>query len=423
MSLHKLRRHAEMSFILFFLSLTGVFAEVWNYPPVDPASDVKNISFYQASVQEGVLKNIPKGRPRNVIFLIGDGMGVNHVALARHFSVGPDKKLHMERLPVTGLVRTYSANSLVTDSAAAATAMASGIKTDNEKIGVSPEKVAYDSILERLRGKGWRTGLVATSTITHATPACFAAHVAKRNAEADIASDMLANHVDVLLGGGRKFWLAKPDGVREDGRNLIEEAAGKGYQVIFNCDQLPGLKPGPVLGLFAEDKLTTFDPEPSLARMAQTAIELLSSPSRDWFAPKPKFFLMIEGSQIDSAAHNNETDNCVRQTLLFDMAVKEAVDFARRDQHTLVIVTADHETGALILKADRQNRIAANWTSKDHSGADVPIFAFGPGSRNFAGTLNNTDIPKRIAELTGISPFPSPKVAVEQQAETVDAVR
>jgi alkaline phosphatase len=416
MKLNELPRRRVIGLFLFFLLVPEIFADVWNYPPANPGSDVKDISFYEAPADEGLLKNITAGRPHNIILLIGDGMGFSHIALARHQTVGPARRLYMERLPVSGLVRTYSANRLITDSAAAATAMACGIKTDNGKIGVSPDATAYDTILECLRRKGWRTGLVATSTMSHATPAGFAAHAKKRSSEADIAADMLDNHVDILFGGGRKYWLSKPEGVREDGRNLIEEAANQGYQVIYSRDQLAALKPGPVLGLFAEEGMTTFEPEPSLARMAQMAIELLSAPSRDWFAPKPKFFLMIEGSQIDWASHNNETDNCVRQMLLFDMAVKEAVEFAQRDRNTLLIITADHETGGLVLVTNDENRIVADWNSKGHTGRDVPIFAFGPGSGTFAGALDNTDIPKHIARLTGIQPFPSPKISAEQKA-------
>ncbi|MHC5138497.1 MAG: alkaline phosphatase, partial [Planctomycetota bacterium] len=130
------------------------------------------------------------------------------------------------------------------------------------------------------------------------------------------------------------------------------------------------------------------------------------TPGREWFAPKPKFLLMIEGSQIDWAAHANDTDRVVRQTLLFDMAVREAIEFAQKDKHTLVIVTADHETGGLKLERDEGNELKAKWTSGGHTGDNVPIYAFGPGSEKFAGTLDNTDIPKRIAELTGIKVFP-----------------
>ncbi|MHC5136630.1 MAG: alkaline phosphatase, partial [Planctomycetota bacterium] len=332
---------------------------------------------------------------------IGDGMGFNHVALARHNSVGPGKKLHMERLPVAGMMRTYSADDLVTDSAAAGTAMACGIKTNNGMIGMDPDKVPHSSILTLLQKKGWRTGLVATSQISHATPAAFASHVDSRDKQKEIAVQLLNNRVDVLLGGGRKYWS----------EDLLAEAVTAGYEVIGTRDEMAMLKAGPVIGLFADDGMTTFEPEPSIGEMAKTAIALLSLPGREWFSPKPKFFLMIEGSQIDWAAHANDTDRVIRQTLQFDMAVREAVGFAQRDKHTLVIVTADHETGGLVIETEgiNKHKIDPDWEETGHTAADVPVYAFGPGSEHFAGVIDNTEIPKRIAELTGLQEFPIPR--------------
>ncbi|MHC5185099.1 MAG: alkaline phosphatase, partial [Planctomycetota bacterium] len=338
---------------------------------------------------------------RNIILCIGDGMGFNHVALARHNSVGPGKKLHMERLPVVGMMRTYSADDLVTDSAAAGTAMACGIKTNNGMIGMDPDKVPHSSILTLLQKKGWRTGLVATSQISHATPAAFASHVDSRDKQKEIAVQLLNNRVDVLLGGGRKYWS----------EDLLAEAVTAGYEVIGTRDEMAMLKAGPVIGLFADDGMTTFEPEPSIGEMAKTAIALLSLPGREWFSPKPKFFLMIEGSQIDWAAHANDTDRVIRQTLQFDMAVREAVGFAQRDKHTLVIVTADHETGGLVIETEgiNKHKIDPDWEETGHTAADVPVYAFGPGSEHFAGVIDNTEIPKRIAELTGLQEFPIPR--------------
>jgi len=399
-------------------SFTAIGADpVWTYPTPQGGRDVKDISFYQATDVDEVLPSI-EGRPRNVILLIGDGMGYNHVALARHRALGASGRLYMERLPVVGVVRTYSADSLITDSAAAATAMACGVKTDNGRIGTTPDGLAWQSLMQKARSKGFRTGLVATSTITHATPAGFAAHVDSRGQEADIAAQLLANRIDILFGGGRKYWLAAPDGVREDGQNLIDQARAVGYQIAYTAEQMAALKPAPALGLFAEDAMTTFAPEPMLDAMTRTAIALLSAKPKDWFAPAPRFVVMIEGSQIDWAGHANDTDNAVRQTLLFDLAVKEAVAFARRDKKTLVIVTSDHETGGLLLKRDKNNRIAAEWHSKNHTAADVPLYAFGPGAVRFAGTLDNTDIAKRIAELLGFDHFPAPLKMTAAPAHT-----
>jgi alkaline phosphatase len=388
-------------------------AHAWDYPKPDPEQDVKDISFYRGPDDNNKITNIRASRPANVVLLIGDGMSFNHVALARHRAVGADGRLYMERMPVTGMVRTYSADRLVTDSAAAATALACGIKTNNGRIGTAPDGTPWISILEKANAKGFRTGLVATSSISHATPAGFAAHVESRDMQVEIAAQLLEQRVGILFGGGRKFWVPTPRGERKDNRNLIEEALGAGYQVVLNREQLSRLSDGPAVGLFADDGMTTFAPEPMLDEMTRVAIGLLSKKG-DWFAPKPRFFVMIEGSQIDWAAHANATDNTIRQTLLFDLAVKEALEFAERDKTTLVIVTADHETGGLLIKADKREPVA-EWHSTDHTGGDVPIFAYGPGSTFFSGTHDNTQIPKRIARLLGFDDFPAPMKAASEQ--------
>lgn len=381
--------------------------QVWNYPSPDPERDVKDISFYDAPDSSDLMPHVRTNRPRNVILFIGDGMGFNHVSLTRTVAVGPDGRLHMERMPVTGIMRTHSANRLVTDSGAAATALACGIKTDNGRIGTAPDGTAWITILEKARNKGFRTGIVVNCTLSHATPAGFAAHVEHRNMEPEIARQMLANRVGILFGGGRNHFLPEPHGTRQDGLNLIEEAHDAGYQVIYNREQLLALESGPALGLFANGAMTTYAPEPMLDEKTKVAIRLLSRRDDAWFSPMPKFFMMVEGSQIDWAGHANDTDDTVRQTLLFDMAVKEALDFAQRDKNTLVIVTADHETGGLLVNGNRM-RPVADWNSGGHTAGDVPIYAYGPGSIHFTGTHDITDIPKIIARLLNFRNFPAP---------------
>lgn len=374
----------------------GPSADQFNYEMAKLPAGEEDSEFYVPYSSDMLMDNLADGEIRNVIICIGDGMGFNHVALARHHGPGDDKKLHMEGLPVQSQVTTHSADNKVTDSAAAATAMACGIKTNNGMIGMAPDKTSYSSVLELLQKKGWRTGLVVTSQISHATPAGFASHVDSRNKQKEIAVQLLDNRVDVLLGGGRKYWSD----------SLLCDAANIGYQVIATREEMATLQPGPVLGLFGDDGLTTFFPEPMLPEMSRVAIELLSSPSEEWFAPGPKFFLMIEGSQIDWASHANDIDRMIRQTLLFDMAVREAIEFAKRDRHTLVIVTADHETGGLKLDRNATGEVKAKWTTGNHTPLNVPIYAFGPASERFSGINDNTDIPKHIAELTGIKEFP-----------------
>ncbi len=375
--------------------------DTFNYS--DTKEDVNDISFYQPSVDTGSFPVIKDSRVKNIIFCIGDGMGLGQVCLACMKGAGIDGKLYMERLPVVGLIRTHSFNRLVTDSAASGTALATGFKTNNGMVGVSPEGKRYLTILEAAKDTGMATGLVVTSTIYHATPACFGAHVGSRKNMAKIAEGLLENKINVMFGGGREQFLPKSDAnsKREDERNLIGEAKEAGYSYIQSAEELKSACGPFLLGLFQMKALTTRSPEPSLAELTEKAVEILSKEQKG-------FFLMVEGSQIDWACHANNAGNAVRQTLLFDEAVKSAVDFALKDKQTIVVVTADHETGGLIVAGkDLQcKELEVKWTSKGHSGLPVPVYAFGPGAEIFGGVYDNTEVPKKFAGLLSIKSFP-----------------
>jgi alkaline phosphatase len=316
---------------------------------------------------------------------------------------GANGKLYLERLPVTGLIRTHASNALVTDSAAAGTALATGFKTNNGMICVGPDGKKYLTILEAAKETGMATGLVVTSTISHATPASFGAHAKSRKSEAKIAENLLENKINVMLGGGRCYFLPKsdPNSKREDERNLINEAKEAGYSYIKSEEELESACGPFLLGLFQVEGLLTRGPEPRLGKLTEKAIEVLSK-------DKKGFFLMVEGSQIDWACHSNNPDSTVRQTLLFDEAVKAAMDFALKDRQTLVIVTADHETGGLVVYGGDLGceKLDVGWATKGHSGLPVPVYAFGPGAEIFTGVYDNTDVSKKIAELLKIKSFP-----------------
>jgi alkaline phosphatase len=381
----------------------------FNYPSVKSDGD---LSFYEGPKADTTYTLPKHDSVRNVILMIGDGMGSAQVTLARASSVGLEGKLYMETMPVTGHVRTHSFNNVVTDSAAAGTALACGIKTKNGMIGLAPDGTAYTSILEAAQQEGMLTGLVATSAITHATPGSFAGHVKSRSDEVTIAEHLIERDVNVLLGGGRHFFLHRSESgsKRKDNKDLMVEAKRRGYKVISDRAEIYGLKQSHVLGLFELDAMTTKGPEPMLDQMTWAAIELLNRPAYNILTlPVYKgFFLMVEGSQIDWRCHSNDADGCIRQTLLFDQAIKVALEFAAQDQHTLVIVTADHETGGLTLIQDVLNssHLAAKWSTKNHSGLPVPLYAYGPGAKDFMGSFDNTEIPRKIARLLGIREFP-----------------
>ena len=366
---------------------------------------------------------------KNVILLIGDGMGPGAIVATRIRATGPAGSLYFERFPFVGIVKTQSANYLIPDSASNATALATGFKTNNSMVGMSPKGVVYKTILEQARDCGFKTGLVVTSTISHATPACFASHIKNRDLEAEIAEQLVANKVNVLFGGGREFFIPRktPGSKRKDDKDVIMQAKDLGYTYIDDGNNLQEVKGDYILGLFGITHLTTRKPEPMLSELTQKAIEVLSDDEKKPFNgnllggifnavtlglfdgdKEEGFFLMVEGSQIDFAAHLDDANDMIRQTLLFDEAVKKAVDFAMKDKHTLVLVTADHDTGGPVITAGRLNgrRLTIRWASKDHTATPVFIYAFGPGAQKFTGTMDNTEIPQKIAELLKIKDFP-----------------
>jgi alkaline phosphatase len=338
--------------------------------------------------------------PRNVILMIGDGMGFAQVTMARLSLNG--KPLKMDSMRSGGMAKTHSANAIVTDSAAAGTALATGFKTNNGMVGVTPDGKPVQTILEAAQKMRKAAGLVTTTTITHATPASFGSHVSSRSSEAEIAPQYIDRKIDVLMGGGKQFFLPKSvsGSKRSDERDLLSEARKLGYTQVDSLKSWTDAKSGRLIGLFELDAMTTNPPEPSLAQMTTKAIEALSKDPQG-------FFLMVEGGQIDWQSHSHNARGTIRQTLDFDDAIGEALEFAMARKDTLVIVTADHETGGLTLVGGTNSfePSYAKWSTTGHTGVNVPVLADGPGADMFGGVLDNTDIPKRIARLWGVKAF------------------
>lgn len=399
-----------MTAVMMTLTLTVMLAAVHLVSAYDLWSRInpRDLSFYQPDATTAAHPLTGETKVRNVILCIGDGMGLSQVTLASMRVGGLDGRLHMERMPVGGFVRTHSADAWVTDSAAAATAMATGVKTNNGMIGVDPQGRPWRTILEAAKDKGMATGLVATATISHATPAAFDSHIDSRKTEDTIVEQLIGGRANVLFGGGRRYFLPKTDrdSGRKDDRDLIAEAKEAGYAYVQTARELDAVRHPYMLGLFQLDAMTTAPPEPSLAALTRKAIDVLDAVKVESTGEKAGFFLMIEGGQIDWACHDNKADHVVRQVLLFDQAVEAAIDFALKDGKTLVIVAADHETGGLTLSSGDKRGPGAHWASKGHTGTPVPLWALGPGAKRFAGVCDNTDIPTRIAQLLDIRPFP-----------------
>ncbi len=326
-------------------------------------------------------------RPRAVVLLIGDGLGVSQITLTRLLARGEGERLALESLPVLGLVSTWSASNPVTDSGAAATAMASGIKTGNQFVGMDEAGTAVRSLTEEAKERGWRVGYVTTTTLTHATPAGFYAHVPNRYADvAQIAEQLLEHGPDVALGGGLADFLPDSEaGIRRDRRNLVEEARAAGYTVLTRGDPRPAAPPARLLGLFAwghlayaldDRRLPPERRDPALADLTAMALATLG---RDG-AP---FFLMVEGGRIDHAGHSFDAAGVVAETVEFDRAVEAVLDYQRRHPDVLVLLTADHATGGLAIndfvdwEALRRQRASVDWMTAQirNAGAGAELVA------------------------------------------------
>jgi alkaline phosphatase len=381
----------------------------------------------------------PEERARNVIVLQGDGMGTAQRDLIRLVTAGnrPGAELYMNRLEHTGLVHTDPADpkQAVTDSAAAATAFATGHKTFNGGVGVDAKGRPVRTLLEDARRMGKATGLVTTSQVTDATPAAYGAHVTDRSKQSEIARQFLeGSKPDVILGGGEDYWYpaGTPGGLPDhpatdpteaskgDKGNLVDRAKQLGYHYVSDRAGLRRARGSKLLGLFANEEMfehreegkgDLYDPAVPLPEMAAKALDVLS---RD----RDGFFVLIEEEGIDEMAHENNAGLMVKAGAALDATVKLAVAFARWHPGTLIVVQGDHETGGLTIEnPDTEDEsgeelskedgpftvkgtsltVFADWTTGGHTGADTPITASGPGSEAFDGVIDNTEVHTAIA--------------------------
>jgi len=328
-------------------------------------------------------------KPKNVILMIGDGMGITQIT-AGLYSNG--NKLALEKFPVVGLHKPYAGDNLITDSAAGATAFACGVKTYNGAIGVNMDTAAVETVLEQAELRGMPTGLIATSTIVHATPASFIAHVKQRKMYEDIATYFLKTEVDLMIGGGKKFFDR-----RDDDRNLYQELVDNNYVVSDYFKQELEEVEYDTEKNFA---YFTSDEDPLPVAQGRDYLPIASKMAPAFLDAKAKdngFFLMIEGSQIDWGGHANNSDYIISEMLDFDKAIAEVLKFAEQDGETLVIVTADHETGGYAINPkSKMGDLKTAFTSDYHTADIIPVFAYGPGAELFGGIYENTAIYQKI---------------------------
>ncbi|MCW9036802.1 alkaline phosphatase [Altibacter sp.] len=347
---------------------------------------LKSASFF-AQIPSDNINNETTGKPKNIILLIGDGMGLSQVSAGFFYS---DRPSNFEQFPVVGLLKTSASSDLITDSAASGTAYASGIKTYNGAIGMTQDTLAAKTIVELVSERDMSTGLIATSSITHATPASFYAHVASRRSYEAIATFLPQSDVDFFAGGGLKFFSE-----RQDGRDLISELEQHGFELSTqSLPKQPSEKKQAIL--LAKDALPTMleGRGDFLPAATQLALKHLSKNTNG-------FFLMVEGSQIDWGGHSNDADYLIAEQLDFDKTIGVVLAYIEENPNTLLIVTADHETGGFTLATDTgdYNKIKPSFSTTGHSATLIPIFAKGPGAGLFGGVYENTGVFHKIMEL------------------------
>ncbi len=343
----------------------------------------------------GAKDNAPKNeKVKNVILIIGDGMGLGATASWMiNQNYGPTC---FDRAQYAAVVKTYSANSKTTDSAAAATAIATGHKTNNSMLGMLPDSTKPASIAKLAKDKGLSTGIVVTSYVQDATPGGFYAHVWNRKERGQISEDLIAFRPDVILGGGRKYFTDK----KYTGENLIDKAVNNGFSYVETPEQFYSTWTTPILGLLDEgNQLDEAEINSDLlADLAGHTFEILEK-------NKKGFFAMIEGSHIDHAAHANNSEMVLWWMEEFDKLVNSAFDYADTHKGTLVIVTADHETGGVTLVPGSkdftkgESGLEMKYSTTSHTASPVLLYSYGSSSWKFGGVMDNTDIFKKIKSV------------------------
>jgi alkaline phosphatase len=331
---------------------------------------------------------------KNIILLIGDGMGLSQIT-AGTYRMGNQSAL--ENFKVIGLQKTHAGNKLITDSAASATAMATGTKTYNGAIGVDMDTLALQTILEEAEYKNLATGLIATSTIVHATPASFISHNKYRKNYEEIATDFLKTEIDFFVGGGKAYFDN-----REDEQNLLEQFSSD-YQIShFVESDLSDI----VVDQTKNFGFLTSNKDPLPVSQGRNYLKTAANLALDHLPKRSDkgFFLMIEGSQIDWGGHANDMEYIISEFIEFSDVIQTVFEFAQEDGETLVIVTADHETGGFAVQTGSEmDSLVSAFTSGSHTGTMVPVFAYGPGSELFGGIYDNTSIYHKMREAYGWS--------------------
>lgn len=371
----------------------AVLATVTLMAACKPEGQSQKVTSYTCPTPHSVveqLRDIEKGlRPKNIIVMIGDGMGLEQLSTAWVANHG---SLNIDRMPYVGLQRTWCSDYLVTDSAAAGTALSTGHKTNKGRIATSVEGEELCTMTEKAKQVGMRTGVAVVCRLNDATPATFCTHdIHRDNAEA-IVADYATCGVDFIAGGGMNYWRG-----RSDERDILAEMKAGGYTTCTTHEQLMAAETLPVVGVLAPLELpAAIDSRGDMFRtMVSKSLDLLDQKGNKGF------FLMVEGSCIDDWLHANRVDAAVEEILDFDRVLGDVLQWAAKDGQTLVVVTADHATGAMTLVGGDidSGSVEVHFANEGHNGIMVPFFAYGAGAEQFEGVMENNQLSQQIAAM------------------------
>lgn len=340
---------------------------------------------------------------KNIIFMIGDGMGLAQASLTQiENKYAPTA---FDRAQNVALQKTYSANNRVTDSAASGTALATGYKTNNSTLGQTPDGTPVESIIAKAEKVGYASGVVVTCYVNHATPAAFYAHRESRNDNEGIITDFMASDLDVVFGGGTRFFN---EHFTKQNKNYVDELKAKGYNVLSEQSEMASVSEGNVVGLFAETNIPLMRNGRGdyLPKATAKALEILTNNVEK--QGKEGFVLMIEGSQIDGEGHGNNIEGVLAETRDFAAAVNVAMDYADAHPGTLVVVTGDHETGGLSIPSNKtdftlpESGISYGFSTTGHTGIMLPVYLYGTGADRINGIMENTELSQALQRMIGV---------------------
>lgn len=354
----------------------------------------------------GVEAKSPKNeKVNNIIFMIGDGMGLGHVSMLQ--LEGKYQPTAFDRAQNIALIKTYSVNNRVTDSAAAGTALATGHKTNNSTLGQLPDGTPLESITTKAKNKNYGTGLVVTCHIQHATPAAFYANVESRSDNDGICDDFTKRDYDVMFGGGLRYFKQYYEKRNKD---YNKELAALGYSLHTDLSKLGSIpSEGKVLGLFADGDLpaaTSGKRDGYLANATQKALDILTNNAKK--NKNKGFVLMVEGSKIDGESHSRNPQGILAETRDFAAAVDVAMNYADTHPGTLVVVTADHETGGMSIPSNKtdftlpESGIGYAFGTSSHTATMVPVYLYGAGADSINGIMENSELGQKLQEILGV---------------------